>query len=170
MPRRALGAQRHWAEPSGRVLSWAEDLTGNAVATEASADSVGDLELGWPFRLVLTEAGGRAVPHGCRPGEQVPLLPEGRGGRSVWIMSNKAVGLTGNLGFHKSMQVMSESSSRRSHGHGPASHDNPQLQKSHRDGVRHDSMKGPAFTHPAMKETSGENGAALESLCENAFL
>ena len=30
-------------------------------------------------------------------------------------------------------------------------------------------MKGPAFTHPAMKEAFGESGAALPSLCKMSF-
>ena len=54
-------------------------------------------------------------------------------------------------------------SRRRTSGH------NHLLQKSHGEGVRHSSVKGPAFTHPAIKEAFGESGATLPSLCKLSF-
>lgn len=52
---------------------------------------------------------------------------------------------------------------------GRTSGHNHLLQKSHGEGVRHSSVKGPAFTHPAIKEAFGESGAALPSLCKLSF-
>ena len=48
-------------------------------------------------------------------------------------------------------------------------HNHLLLQKSHGEGVRHSSVKGPAFTHPAIKDAFGESGAALPLLCKMSF-
>ena len=71
--------------------------------------------------------------------------------------------------FHKSMEASQGAAPDAATAARTSGHNHLLLQKSHGEGVRHSSVKGPAFTHPAIKDAFGESGAALPLLCKMSF-